>query len=338
MTAPSREASATRTVWARALPIGCPAPAVVCPSTTPTCGSIPASAQLELTTTNSDLNTQYRLLRGEYLGVACPTWVSPARKTSPSPPPFSTSRPWSSSVSSGCTPAPRATENIRGGLISGRREEPGQYAQFLVNNDRIDTDIYKVGLLSTGSDLRLTLKRTQGKYALTVDNLKDGSASTLTIRHPDFLDDDPDLFVGLFGANTQSDGAEDAGHQAVLGDGVDSLAGGGAGSTDSFRQDVPCDRKRSSVPSCFSLPSGPCFPPTRSGPAPAEGAKFFEKQVQPILQAHCVTCHGGEKIKGGLNLTSRDGVLKGGDTGPAVVARQARREPAAQGGPPQGRA
>ncbi len=47
--------------------------------------------------------------------------------------------------------------------------------------------------------------------------------------------------------------------------------------------------------------------------------EFFEKQVQPILKARCLKCHGGEeKIKGGLRLTSRTAVLKGGDQGAAV--------------------
>jgi hypothetical protein len=94
---------------------------------------------------------------------------------------------------------------IRGGLISGRRREPGQNTQFLVNNaGGRDTDLYRVGLLSPGTDLRLTFKRTGGNYALTVENLTEGGASTLTIRHPEFLDDEPDLYVGLFGANTAS--------------------------------------------------------------------------------------------------------------------------------------
>jgi hypothetical protein len=38
-----------------------------------------------------------------------------------------------------------------------------------------------------------------------VDNLTEGSSSTLTIPHPEFLDGEADLYVGLFGANTQSD-------------------------------------------------------------------------------------------------------------------------------------
>lgn len=52
---------------------------------------------------------------------------------------------------------------------------------------------------------------------------------------------------------------------------------------------------------------------------PPEEAAFYEKDVLPLLQAHCLNCHGGEaKIKGGLRLTSRADVLKGGDSGPAV--------------------
>ncbi len=45
----------------------------------------------------------------------------------------------------------------------------------------------------------------------------------------------------------------------------------------------------------------------------------FEQKVLPILQQSCFKCHGGEaKIKGGLKLTSRAGILEGGDTEPAL--------------------
>ncbi|HXG08308.1 MAG TPA: FecR domain-containing protein [Gemmataceae bacterium] len=161
--------------------------------------------QLELTTTNSDLNTQYRLYHGEYLGIRLSdlgfTGKEDFAVTAVIP-----NIPALEFVGQfGLYAGVASDRNIRGGLLSSRRDEPGQYVQFLVNNpDGCDTDICKVGLLSTGMDLRLTLKRTDGRYALTVENLKDGSASTLTIRHPDFLDDEQDLFVGLFGANTQS--------------------------------------------------------------------------------------------------------------------------------------
>ncbi len=50
------------------------------------------------------------------------------------------------------------------------------------------------------------------------------------------------------------------------------------------------------------------------------GDEFFETQVRPILIARCAECHGGSaKVKGGLRLTSRESVLKGGDSGPAAV-------------------
>ncbi|QDU20706.1 PSD1 and planctomycete cytochrome C domain-containing protein [Urbifossiella limnaea] len=46
---------------------------------------------------------------------------------------------------------------------------------------------------------------------------------------------------------------------------------------------------------------------------------FYEKEVRPILAANCLKCHGAdEKIKGGLSLATRESVLEGGDTGPAV--------------------
>ena len=49
--------------------------------------------------------------------------------------------------------------------------------------------------------------------------------------------------------------------------------------------------------------------------------EFFEKKVRPVLVEHCLECHGaeGKKVKGGLRLTSRAELLKGGDSGPAVV-------------------
>jgi mono/diheme cytochrome c family protein len=54
-------------------------------------------------------------------------------------------------------------------------------------------------------------------------------------------------------------------------------------------------------------------------PATEQQLQFFESQVRPILERSCFKCHGAEaKIKGGLRLTSRAGLLKGGDTGPAI--------------------
>jgi hypothetical protein len=163
----------------------------------------PAKAQLELTTTNSDINTQYWLESGEYLGVR----LADFGFTGPEDFAVTVTIPNIPALESvgqfGLYAAVRSDKIIRGGLIS--RREPGEYTQFLVNNDGgSDADICRVGLHAPGTDHRLTLKRTGGKYALTVENLTTGSTSALTIRHPEFLDGARDLYVGLFGANTQS--------------------------------------------------------------------------------------------------------------------------------------
>lgn len=47
----------------------------------------------------------------------------------------------------------------------------------------------------------------------------------------------------------------------------------------------------------------------------------FEDDIQPILNAHCVDCHGPDKQKSKLRLDSPEGILKGGDSGePVYVA------------------
>jgi hypothetical protein len=69
-----------------------------------------------------------------------------------------------------------------------------------------------------------------------------------------------------------------------------------------------------------------CLLPTSGARAEApakDKAPSFERDVQPLLQARCVKCHGGEKPKAKLDLRDKAGVLKGGESGPAVVPGQA---------------
>jgi uncharacterized membrane protein len=48
---------------------------------------------------------------------------------------------------------------------------------------------------------------------------------------------------------------------------------------------------------------------------------FFEKKIRPVLSEKCYGCHSekADKIKGGLVLDTREGIRRGGDSGPAVV-------------------
>ncbi len=49
------------------------------------------------------------------------------------------------------------------------------------------------------------------------------------------------------------------------------------------------------------------------------GTEMFRKDIAPLLKEHCVKCHGGEKTKSDFDLATREGLLKGGKEGVAVV-------------------
>lgn len=46
----------------------------------------------------------------------------------------------------------------------------------------------------------------------------------------------------------------------------------------------------------------------------------FSKDIKPIFDASCVKCHARGRSKGGFQLDSRDTILKGGESGPAVMS------------------
>jgi hypothetical protein len=52
-----------------------------------------------------------------------------------------------------------------------------------------------------------------------------------------------------------------------------------------------------------------------------EGIDFFERKIRPVLVQHCYECHSiaAKKHKGDLYLDSKEGLLQGGETGPAIV-------------------
>ncbi len=50
-----------------------------------------------------------------------------------------------------------------------------------------------------------------------------------------------------------------------------------------------------------------------------EPDRLFREQVAPVLERRCLHCHGAENPKGGLSLATAGSILRGGDSGPAVV-------------------
>ena len=61
--------------------------------------------------------------------------------------------------------------------------------------------------------------------------------------------------------------------------------------------------------------------PASLAATPAEQLEFFESKVRPLLAENCYACHSAEIETpfAGLRLDSREAILQGGDSGPAIV-------------------
>ncbi|MFM7109845.1 MAG: c-type cytochrome domain-containing protein, partial [Planctomycetota bacterium] len=57
--------------------------------------------------------------------------------------------------------------------------------------------------------------------------------------------------------------------------------------------------------------------------ADESASRHFETKVRPLLASKCLSCHSAKagKVKGGLDLSTAEGLAKGGASGPAVNAR-----------------
>src|SRR5579863_7691010 len=53
-------------------------------------------------------------------------------------------------------------------------------------------------------------------------------------------------------------------------------------------------------------------------PSPAQNPDFFENKVRPILAENCYDCHTSAEM-GGLRVDSRERLLQGGKSGPALM-------------------
>ncbi len=78
----------------------------------------------------------------------------------------------------------------------------------------------------------------------------------------------------------------------------------------------------------FALPAIVTASPFACAQSP-EGMEYFEKKIRPVLVEHCYQCHSAEadkakNLKAGLRLDTRQGILKGGRSGPALVPGKAK--------------
>ena len=63
--------------------------------------------------------------------------------------------------------------------------------------------------------------------------------------------------------------------------------------------------------------------PANAAPKNKQGEKFYREKVAPILAKNCFGCHGPKsKLRGELFLGSRAGILRGGESGPAVNLKE----------------
>jgi hypothetical protein len=64
-----------------------------------------------------------------------------------------------------------------------------------------------------------------------------------------------------------------------------------------------------------------CLSSSARADEPTQGLELFEKKIRPVLVTNCYRCHSAQAKtpRGGLRLDSRDALLKGGDSGPAIV-------------------
>ncbi len=59
-----------------------------------------------------------------------------------------------------------------------------------------------------------------------------------------------------------------------------------------------------------------------AGPPARAMDERFEAEIRPVLVQTCFPCHGGKKTGGGLRVGTRDELVRGGESGPAVVPNQ----------------
>ncbi|MEK0446836.1 MAG: hypothetical protein RLZZ399_2157, partial [Verrucomicrobiota bacterium] len=71
----------------------------------------------------------------------------------------------------------------------------------------------------------------------------------------------------------------------------------------------------------LALPLLGAFHASAAAPSDLSQLDFFEKKIRPVLVESCYECHSADakKLRGGLFVDTREGLLKGGESGPALL-------------------
>src|SRR5438876_7990323 len=73
------------------------------------------------------------------------------------------------------------------------------------------------------------------------------------------------------------------------------------------------------VPRCSLIPLALILAtPALPAASVADQREFFEMRVRPVLAKNCFACHTSSRM-GGLEMSGREAILKGGKSGPAIV-------------------
>jgi len=65
--------------------------------------------------------------------------------------------------------------------------------------------------------------------------------------------------------------------------------------------------------------------PTSDEPEDPPEPPSFARDVMPTLGRYCESCHGMREQHGGLRLDNYDNLMRGGDSGPVVIARDPQK-------------
>lgn len=82
-----------------------------------------------------------------------------------------------------------------------------------------------------------------------------------------------------------------------------------------------CARSSLRVASSLTLTVSIVLSSTLAKADDAASVEWFEKKIRPVLVKHCYECHSAasKNLGGKLRLDFRDGLLKGGESGPSVI-------------------